>query len=84
MNEDQQMEFVAAATRAFLDNLTHTWGLPPATVLASAHATIITEIAVSYGGKMAADSARRAAERVESLPSYREAPIAAMAPQGQA
>ncbi|WP_161555790.1 hypothetical protein [Mangrovicoccus ximenensis] len=69
MTEDdkQATDQVAGAIKALMAMLV-AQGHDPRHVLAAAHAVAVSEIAAVYGGPVAAERARAAAQQVEGLP----------------
>lgn len=82
--QDKQTEMIASAIRAQMAHLARVHEIPPPLILAVAHAEIMSLIAATYGGDIAADCAERAAKRVGGFPSFSENELAGMAAQGRA
>ncbi len=69
MTDEYQIETARLAIQGVMEELIRL-GIKPQIVLSCAHATAIGEIAAAYGGKVAAERCRGAAERCEILPSH--------------
>lgn len=83
-----QFARVQTGVQMLVEHLVKVEGLPLPGILAAVHAEILGAIASVYGGDMAADCSRRAAERVAGLPSFEDFaeanPLATMPPRGRA
>lgn len=82
--QDQQAVLVADAVDTLLIRFVQA-GFAPATVLAGAHAAIVSNLATAFGGEVAAARCVNAAERVRSIPPASEmTALAAAIPAGRA
>lgn len=85
---EDQFARVQTGVQMLIEHLLKVEGLPLPGVLAAAHAEIMNAIASVYGGDMAADCARLAADRVAGMPSFEDFaeanPLATMAMRGRA
>jgi len=82
--QERHADEAARAIRAAMNTLVRGYGIDPALVLAVTHGVVMAEMAVAYGGDVAADSARTAADRVEGLPALTSCELAGMPVQGRA
>ena len=83
-NTDLNTEIVCRCVEAVLMDLRDKGGIGTAEILAAAHAQTVTMLACFIGGEAAAERCLAAAERVRSIPSYRDAALAAVEPKGRA
>ena len=59
-------------------------GMPWDSIIAGAHAEVVSVMALSFGGQMASDACARAAERVYALPSAADHALACAPAAGSA
>ena len=59
-------------------------GMPWDSIIAGAHAEVVSVMALSFGGQMASDACTRAAERVCALPSAADHALACAPAAGSA
>ncbi len=64
--------------------LMHESGMPWDSIIAGAHAEVISAMTLAFGGQMASDACTRAAERVCALPSAADLALACAIPAGSA
>ena len=79
MTEKTKQDFadeVADMTAQFLADLQAVTGYPAECIAAGAHAQMLTTLAALVGGPQAAVMLRRAADRVENLPSLQAVSLA--------
>ena len=62
--------------------LMHESGMPWDSIIAGAHAEVISAMTLAFGGQMASDACTRAAERVCALPSAADFTLACAIPAG--
>lgn len=72
-SEIEQTQVVADELQATFRRLVIERGIDPALVLASAHSQILVELTFAFGGRFAAERARRAADWFQDQPSAHEA-----------
>ncbi|WP_204247969.1 hypothetical protein [Cereibacter sphaeroides] len=72
MTKEERLEaasWVAEAVRTLLGDIRAETGWPAEVILSGAHAEVVTLLAMSVGGPVAASMAEQSADRVRSLPS---------------
>lgn len=75
---------VADMMAQFLADVQAVTGYPAECIAAGAHAQMLTTLAALVGGPQAAVMLRRAADRVENLPSLQAVSLALCPPMGRA
>jgi hypothetical protein len=86
MTDEQELQAdqVARALVATMNELVHVHGISPQMVVCAVHGTIMAEITQACGGDVAADMARKAADRVEGIPALATCELATMEVRGTA
>lgn len=84
LDAQAQADLAADLTEQFLAHLHAAYGIPPAALLAGAHAAIVTTMARVVGGPATAASCERAANRLRNVPSCAATALAMATPAGTA